>query len=80
MSADWHPYPQTKPPAEGWYLVTMEGETSGRINVRSRFFDYDLQCFYYDNAGDRRVQAWAQLPEPFVGRNPYRPQPKKRDW
>ena len=71
MSVEWHPYPFSKPPAQGWYLVSMISSSSGRLTVRSRYYDFDTQCFYYDRAGDSRVKAWAELPEPFAGKTPF---------
>ena len=61
----WNIYPKSMPPRDGYYLVTMYNDTETRKVVRSRYFDANNRCFYYDPKGDRRVLAWAELPPPY---------------
>ena len=62
----WHPYPATRPPREGYFLVTLSHGQDHPHQVRTMLYDFDLGCFFYDRVADRRIIAWADLPKPYL--------------
>ena len=71
----WHPYPETSPKKEGFYLLTIEIPFLGMFIEP---VERELQFAYWDGKGffarikdGERITAWTFQPEP------YKPEVKK---
>ena len=62
---DWHPYPEHKPKADKWYLITtiFAGHEALVIAMfRTPILSGD---YWVMPSGEVTATAWAELPEPY---------------
>ena len=60
MTFKWNPYPETKPPKNGRYLVTPRCED---LDIVFDVFNEDTGNWF--NHYQKDVLAWAELPQPY---------------
>ena len=61
---DWNPYPERKPKADKWYLVTTQFDGYDSIMI-ALFRTYQFGKYWVMPSEDVTVTAWAELPEPY---------------
>lgn len=64
---EWNPYPQTKPPKKGEYLVSIKKIWDDwTITDRRKVIEYNYGNEpWHDLARYEKVVAWAYIPEPY---------------
>lgn len=72
----WHPYPETSPKKEGFYLLTIERAFLGMfiepIDKELRFAYWNGKSFFAMIEDGERITAWTFQPKPY--------QPEEKKW
>lgn len=62
----WNPYPQTKPPKDGRYLISVQ-EIEGNesfVQIEDFFIDSESDNEWFDVV-EKYITAWAELPKTY---------------
>lgn len=59
---EWHPYPQEKPKADGYYNVTLDIKCTATAHYNPKNDEWRGDIFWVRNGC---IIAWAELPEPY---------------
>ena len=63
---DWHPYPEETPRYYGDYLITYTVPIkSSKNRAEITYFDRWTDSNCWDVFKDKKVIAWAELPDPY---------------